>query len=166
MAVKQAVLAAAAPAASDSSATTSEADGGLADMSDAVTSESDIQYNQAHKGKLVNVDKNNFLDYNQTHGSATYDSATGIVTLTPDQNNLAGSVTLKDKIDLNHDFSLTTWTNLGDKIPKIGVVMGLVLPSTLPRLTPLVVPEITSGSGAWQTPLVSSWIPSITRGQR
>lgn len=84
-------------------------------MSDAVTSESDIQYNQAHKGKLVNVDKNNFLDYNQTHGSATYDSATGIVTLTPDQNNLAGSVTLKDKIDLNHDFSLTTWTNLGDK---------------------------------------------------
>lgn len=84
-------------------------------MSDAVTSESDIQYNQAHKGKLVNVDKNNFLDYNQTHGSATYDSATGIVTLTPDQNNLAGSVTLKDKIDPNHDFSLTTWTNLGDK---------------------------------------------------
>ncbi|MFM2766279.1 hypothetical protein MZK40_09810 [Limosilactobacillus fermentum] len=82
-------MAAAAPAASDSSATTSEADGGLADMSDAVTSESDIQYNQAHKGKLVNVDKNNFLDYNQTHGSATYDSATGIVTLTPDQNNLA-----------------------------------------------------------------------------
>ena len=68
-------------------------------MSDAVTSESDIQYNQTHKGKLVNVDKNNFLDYNQTHGSATYDSATGIVTLTPDQNNLAGSVTLKDKID-------------------------------------------------------------------
>ena len=52
------------------------------------------------------------------------------------------------------------------KIPKIGVVMGLVLPSTLSRLTPLVVPEITSGSGAWQTPLVSSWIPSITRGQR
>lgn len=84
-------------------------------MSDAVTSESDIQYNQAHKGKLVNVDKNNFLDYNQTHGSATYDSATGIVTLTHDQNNLAGSVTLKDKIDPNHDFSLTTWTNLGDK---------------------------------------------------
>lgn len=78
VAVKQAVLAAAAPAASDSSATTSEADGGLADMSDAVTSESDIQYNQAHKGKLVNVDKNNFLDYNQTHGSATYDSATGM----------------------------------------------------------------------------------------
>ncbi|MFR5024470.1 MAG: lectin-like domain-containing protein [Limosilactobacillus fermentum] len=115
VAVKQAVLAAAAPAASDSSATTSEADGGLADMSDAVTSESDIQYNQAHKGKLVNVDKNNFLDYNQTHGLATYDSATGIVTLTPDKNNLAGSVTLKDKIDLNHDFSLTTWTNLGDK---------------------------------------------------
>lgn len=115
VAVKQAVLAAAAPAASDSSATTSEVDGGLADMSDAVTSESDIQCNQAHKGKLVNVDKNNFLDYNQTHGSATYDSATGIVTLTPDQNNLAGSVTLKDKIDLNHDFSLTTWTNLGDK---------------------------------------------------
>ncbi|MDN6002111.1 MAG: LPXTG cell wall anchor domain-containing protein [Enterococcus sp.] len=63
----------------------------------------------------VIVTKDNFLNYFNLLGSAAngYDPTTGIVTLTPDKNGQVGNLTLKNKIDLNHDFVLDGLINLG-----------------------------------------------------
>ena len=62
---------------------------------------------------LTHVDKNNFLDYFTLNGSATYDASTGIVTLTPDENDKVGNFSLTSKIDMNTSFTLTGQVNLG-----------------------------------------------------
>ncbi|QYC98780.1 MucBP domain-containing protein [Lactiplantibacillus plantarum] len=62
---------------------------------------------------LTHVNKDNFLDYFSLNGSATYDSKTGIVTITPDQNNQVGNFSLTSKIDMNKSFTLTGQVNLG-----------------------------------------------------
>ncbi|KZU22687.1 putative internalin [Lactiplantibacillus plantarum] len=62
---------------------------------------------------LTHVDKDNFLEYFSLNGSATYDSKTGIVTITPDQNNQVGNFSLTSKIDMNKSFTLTGQVNLG-----------------------------------------------------
>jgi LPXTG-motif cell wall-anchored protein len=62
---------------------------------------------------LTQVNKDNFLDYFSLNGSATYDAKTGIVTLTPDENNQVGNFSLKSKIDMNTSFTLTGQVNLG-----------------------------------------------------
>ena len=59
------------------------------------------------------VTKDNFLQYFDLNGSATYDQSTGIVTLTPDDNNQVGNFALKSKIDTNSSFTLTGQVNLG-----------------------------------------------------
>ncbi|MBS0937876.1 lectin-like domain-containing protein [Lactiplantibacillus plantarum] len=62
---------------------------------------------------LTHVDKDNFLEYFSLNGSATYDSKTGIVTITPNQNNQVGNFSLTSKIDMNKSFTLTGQVNLG-----------------------------------------------------
>ncbi|GFP05668.1 hypothetical protein LMG22465_16810 [Lactobacillus helveticus] len=62
---------------------------------------------------LTHVDKDNFTDYFSLKGSATYDAKTGIVTITPDQNNKVGNFSLTSKIDMNKSFTLTGQVNLG-----------------------------------------------------
>ncbi|MZU91232.1 adhesin [Lactobacillus plantarum] len=62
---------------------------------------------------LTHVDKDNFLEYFSLNGSATYDAKTGIVTITPDQNNQVGNFSLTSKIDMNKSFTLTGQVNLG-----------------------------------------------------
>ncbi|RWZ42933.1 LPXTG cell wall anchor domain-containing protein [Levilactobacillus brevis] len=59
------------------------------------------------------VTKDNFLQYFSLNGSATYDQSTGIVTITPDDNNQVGNFALKSKIDTNSSFTLTGQVNLG-----------------------------------------------------
>ena len=62
---------------------------------------------------MSHVTKENFLDYFTLNGSATYDAATGIVTITPDKYNKVGNFSLKSKIDMNTSFILTGKVNLG-----------------------------------------------------
>ncbi|WP_436668824.1 lectin-like domain-containing protein [Lactiplantibacillus plantarum] len=62
---------------------------------------------------LTHVDKDNFLKYFSLNGSATYDAKTGIVTITPNQNNQVGNFSLTSKIDMNKSFTLTGQVNLG-----------------------------------------------------
>ncbi|MFT9005152.1 MAG: MucBP domain-containing protein, partial [Liquorilactobacillus hordei] len=64
---------------------------------------------------LTNVTKDNFEDYFSLNGSATYVQTTGIVTITPDENDKVGSFFLKSKIDMNTSFTLTGQVNLGNK---------------------------------------------------
>ncbi|WP_367293187.1 lectin-like domain-containing protein [Lacticaseibacillus paracasei] len=74
---------------------------------------------------LTNVTKDNFEDYFSLNGSATYDQTTGIVTITPDENNKVGSFFLKSKIDMNTSFTLTGQVNLGNKTSSQGGADGV-----------------------------------------
>lgn len=67
----------------------------------------------SNEAALTHVDKDNFRDYFRLNGSATYDAKTGIVTITPDQNNQVGNFSLTSKIDMNESFTLTGQVNLG-----------------------------------------------------
>lgn len=67
----------------------------------------------ATKTASVEVNKDNFSQYFDLNGSATYDQSTGIVTITPDDNNQVGNFALKSKIDTNSSFTLTGQVNLG-----------------------------------------------------
>ncbi|MGN8748287.1 lectin-like domain-containing protein, partial [Lactobacillus amylovorus] len=67
------------------------------------------------KEALTHVTKDNFLDYFSLNGSATYDPKTGIVTITPDENDKVGNFSLKSKIDMNSSFKLAGQVNLGNK---------------------------------------------------
>ena len=69
------------------------------------------------KEVLTHVTKDNFLDYFSLNGSATYTPNTGIVTITPDENNKVGNFSLKSKIDMNTSFTLTGKVNLGSHSP-------------------------------------------------
>ena len=66
---------------------------------------------------LTHVTKDNFLAYFSLNGSATYTPNTGIVTITPDENNKVGNFSLKSKIDMNTSFTLTGKVNLGSHSP-------------------------------------------------
>ncbi|MGV0167795.1 mucin-binding protein [Furfurilactobacillus sp. WILCCON 0119] len=61
----------------------------------------------------VEVTKDNFEDYFALNGSASYDKNTGILTLTPDENNRTGNATLENKIDLSQSFNLEGQINTG-----------------------------------------------------
>ncbi|MFT8726140.1 lectin-like domain-containing protein, partial [Liquorilactobacillus nagelii] len=74
---------------------------------------------------LTNVTKDNFEDYFSLNGSATYDQTTGIVTITPDENDKVGSFFLKSKIDMNTSFTLTGQVNLGNKTSSQGGADGV-----------------------------------------
>lgn len=77
------------------------------------------------KEALTHVTKDNFLDYFSLNGSATYDQKTGIVTITPNENDKVGNFSLKSKIDMNSSFTLTGKVNLGDKTSYWGGADGI-----------------------------------------
>lgn len=64
---------------------------------------------------MSHVTKENFLDYFTLNGSATYDAATGIVTITPDEKDQVGNFSLSSKIDMGTSFHLKGQVNLGDR---------------------------------------------------
>ena len=74
---------------------------------------------------LTNVTKDNFKDYFSLNGSATYNQTTGIVTITPDENDKIGNFSLKSKIDMNSSFTLTGQVNLGNKTSSQGGADGI-----------------------------------------
>ncbi|MBC1921513.1 SpaA isopeptide-forming pilin-related protein [Listeria grayi] len=63
----------------------------------------------------VHVTPANFLDYFTLNGTSTYDSSTGIVTLTENVKNQSGNFALNTKIDMSKNFSLKGKINLGNK---------------------------------------------------
>ena len=68
--------------------------------------------------RTVTISPSQFGDAFQRNGvtsSYPYDTNNSIQTLTLDQHNLTGNVTLKNKIDMTQDFTLTGKINLGDK---------------------------------------------------
>ncbi|MBC1922971.1 lectin-like domain-containing protein, partial [Listeria grayi] len=70
--------------------------------------------NAAEDGN-VHVTPANFLDYFTLNGATTYDSSTGIATLTPNEKNSNGNFALNNKIDVTQNFKLVGKINLGDK---------------------------------------------------
>ncbi|RTX92265.1 serine-rich repeat glycoprotein adhesin SasA, partial [Staphylococcus carnosus] len=64
---------------------------------------------------IVTINKDNFTDHFNVKDSATYDPKTGIVTLTPDEFNKKGSITLNTKINSNKSFHFTGKVNLGNR---------------------------------------------------
>ena len=74
---------------------------------------------------LTNVTKDNFNDYFSLNGSATYNQTTGIVTITPDENDKIGNFSLKSKIDMNSSFTLTGQVNIGNKTSSQGGADGI-----------------------------------------
>lgn len=79
---------------------------------------------QQTEGKTT-VTKENFLDYFDLNGSATYNSQDGIVTLTPDETSKGGNFSLKSKINMNQSFKLTGKVNLGSKTQAQGGADGI-----------------------------------------
>ncbi|VYU13403.1 YSIRK-type signal peptide-containing protein [Staphylococcus simulans] len=73
------------------------------------------------------VTKENFGEYFKTLNDATYDSQSGVVTLTTNEANKSGAMSLDFKLNLTKDFSFSGAVNLGDKYeahPKDGVTGG------------------------------------------
>ncbi len=63
----------------------------------------------------LTITKENFTDYFSVNGDATYEPSTGILTLTPNDNDKSGNSLLKNKIDISKSFTLKGKINLGDK---------------------------------------------------
>ncbi|MGX0341492.1 lectin-like domain-containing protein, partial [Staphylococcus hominis] len=64
---------------------------------------------------VVTVTKDNFSNHFNVKDVASYDSSTGIVTLTPDEPSKKGSITLNTKINSNKSFNFTGKVNLGSR---------------------------------------------------
>ncbi|MDT2956045.1 lectin-like domain-containing protein [Enterococcus casseliflavus] len=61
----------------------------------------------------MTVNKDNFLEHFEVHGSANYNQETGYLLLTPAANNSVGNVTLKEKLNVNQPFILKGRANIG-----------------------------------------------------
>jgi uncharacterized surface anchored protein len=73
----------------------------------------------------TDVTPSNFSDFFDLQGSATYEKSTGIVTITPDDYNKVGNFSLKSKISLANDFTLTGAVNLGTRTSAQGGADGI-----------------------------------------
>lgn len=73
----------------------------------------------------IHVDQDNFTQYFDLNGSATYDKLTGIVTVTPDKNDQVGNFALKPKIDASTNFTLLGQVNLGNRTSATGGADGI-----------------------------------------
>ncbi|MGA3557964.1 MucBP domain-containing protein, partial [Lactiplantibacillus plantarum] len=137
-ATKSSTVSEAAKSSSATSEATKSSTVSEAAKSSSATSEvtkSDIKIRRMVTAELkpnignVTVNANNFLDYFELNGKKnnivgawipTYDSKTGIVTLTEDVQSEVGTITLKNKIDMSSSFSLSAEINLGSKIQPAG----------------------------------------------
>ncbi|KOY68105.1 hypothetical protein RZ74_12500 [Apilactobacillus apinorum] len=75
----------------------------------------------------INITKDNFLNYFELVGSASYDQSTGTITLTQDAQNESGGVTLKNKVSLTRSFSITGSIYAGNKLDTEGGADGLAI---------------------------------------
>ncbi|MGF1400752.1 lectin-like domain-containing protein, partial [Streptococcus infantarius] len=99
---------------------------------------------------LTNVTKDNLEDYMSLGGSATYDKTTGIVTITPDENDKVGNFALKSKIDMNNSFTLTGQINLGNKTSSQGGADGIGLAFHTGNTTDIGISGANLGIGGLQ----------------
>ena len=99
---------------------------------------------------LTNVTKDNLEDYMSLGGSATYDKTTGIVTITPDENDKVGNFALKSKIDMNNSFTLTGQINLGNKTFSQGGADGIGLAFHTGNTTDIGISGANLGIGGLQ----------------
>ncbi|WP_318635818.1 lectin-like domain-containing protein, partial [Levilactobacillus brevis] len=102
-------------AASSSSDTKSAASSTAATAASSSSDTKSVVPSTATGTASTEVTKDNFSQYFDLNGSAknNYDQSTGIVTITPDDNNQVGNFALKSKIDTNSSFTLTGQVNLG-----------------------------------------------------
>lgn len=63
----------------------------------------------------ITVTKDNFLHHFDLHGTAKYNTETGLLRLTEASNNQAGNATLKEKLSINNGFTLKGQVNIGSK---------------------------------------------------
>jgi hypothetical protein len=78
--------------------------------------------------RTVTVYPSDFLTYFQRNGSATnfnYDIQNFVQTLTPNMKDQSGNVTLKTKVDMSQNFTLSGSINLGDKSSESGGADGV-----------------------------------------
>ena len=112
--------------ASNSSAVEAETTGASSSSATAQSSAASSSATaQSSAAGMSHVTKENFLDYFTLNGSTTYDAATGIVTITPDENDKVGNFSLKSKIDMNSSFTLTGQVNIGNKTSSQGGADGI-----------------------------------------
>lgn len=73
--------------------------------------------------RTVTVYPTDFLTYFQRNGSAAnfnYDTQNFVQTLTPNTKDQSGNVTLKTKVDMSQNFTLSGSINLGNKSSRTG----------------------------------------------
>lgn len=78
--------------------------------------------------RTVTVYPSDFLTYFQRNGSAAnfnYDIQNFVQTLTPNMKDQSGNVTLKTKVDMSQNFTLSGSINLGDKSSESGGADGV-----------------------------------------
>ncbi|GAA6112981.1 MAG: DUF1542 domain-containing protein [Apilactobacillus sp.] len=75
----------------------------------------------------ININKDNFLNYFELVGDASYNQSTGTITLTQDAQNESGGVTLKNKVSLTRSFSITGSIYAGNKLDTEGGADGLAI---------------------------------------
>lgn len=80
---------------------------------------------QVERSASKSVTAANFLDYFDLQGTASYDAASGIVTLTEDARQQVGNFTLNDEISLKDSFKLVGAVNLGTKLDTEGGADGI-----------------------------------------
>ncbi|WYJ96505.1 hypothetical protein DOK67_0000797 [Enterococcus sp. DIV0212c] len=87
--------------------------------------------NEQLKGNLsdikgyITITKDNFLDYFQLNGSATYDQNSGYLTVTPDVQYQVGSATFNKKIKFDQDINIDVDVNIGNKSQAQGGADGM-----------------------------------------
>ncbi|MDA5391487.1 lectin-like domain-containing protein, partial [Loigolactobacillus backii] len=108
----------------DSNAPTATAAVGASAKANNIMASSSSELN-ADSEALTKVTKDNFEKYFSLNGSAAYDRTTGIVTITPDENNKDGNFSLESKIDMNTNFTLTGQINLGNRTSSQGGADGI-----------------------------------------
>ena len=64
----------------------------------------------------INVTKDNFSNYFTTLGTASFDSSTGIATLTANSEGQVGALTLNNKLSFDNSFSFSGGLNLGNNV--------------------------------------------------
>ncbi|MBS9334824.1 bacterial Ig-like domain-containing protein [Fructobacillus sp. M1-13] len=75
----------------------------------------------------VTVTKDNFLQYFQTGGTASYDASTNKTTLTQNENGQDGNITLKTKINANVPFTISGTINLGTTLDGLNGGDGIAM---------------------------------------
>ncbi|WP_229251624.1 WxL domain-containing protein [Carnobacterium maltaromaticum] len=88
-----------------------------AQLDSLIELEDDREPIEAEETSEINttVTKDNFLQHFDLHGTARYDTESGLLVLTEALNNQSGNATLKEKLSINDTFTLKGQVNIGSK---------------------------------------------------